>query len=112
MGFKKCGSRSPKIFLHSSLDNGTICTSASWFIITMFVIFTVFLSTLCVTYTVEIEKPKCLPLQQLLLDFGVFRSPLHVQALFHWKQENVCFICELQPKTVTQDVHEIISEKQ
>ena len=51
---------SQKIFLHSSLDNGTICISTSWFIITMFVIFPVFLSKLCVTRTVGIWKTKML----------------------------------------------------
>ena len=51
---------SKKIFLCSSLDNGTICISTSWSIITMFVIFPSSLSKLCVTYTVEIWKTKML----------------------------------------------------
>ena len=92
---------SQKIFLWSSLDNGTICISTSWSIITMFVIFPVFLSKLCVTHTLEIWKTKFLPPHQVPLDFGVFQIPLHVQAVLHWKQENVCFIFVLQLKTVT-----------
>ena len=30
----------------------------------------------------------CLPSQQMLVDFGVCCSPLHVQAQFHWKHKN------------------------
>ena len=77
------------------------CTiSTSWFVIPMFVIFPVFLSKLFWDVLWKFEKQKCLRFEQLLLDFGVFPSPVHVQAVLDWKQENVYFICLLELKKV------------